>query len=133
MSNPQISWYSFNEEQNLCEHPPIDLGTALVVVEDYFAHTLKPSFASGEQALAETMFGFSRSPSEFIEVCLNGPSQISYVFELTESDASGLRKLLGGTFRYETELKSKSELIERVREFYTVSPAQIKRQLEMLK
>ena len=129
MGIANISWYSLDKDMKTCEHPPVDLDRAIEIVEDYYARG-NDTFATGEDALRATMFGFSRSKTEFIEICVHGPSQIAYKFELADPDASFLRRMFGGTFQFETELRSKSELIERVKEFFALAPAAIKARLQ---
>jgi hypothetical protein len=76
------------------------------------------------------MFGFSRSKSEFIEICVNGPTQISYKFEVADPTASWFSKLFKAVFRREAELHSREELVQKVEEFFTTPMLEIKRQLE---
>ena len=111
------------------EHESIDLNQALQLIDRYLARAGE-KFDTGEEALAATMFGFSRSPSEFIEICVNGPTQISYKFEVSRPEEPWYRKLFSGVFRYEQELHSREELIEKIREFFTTPSPEIKRRLE---
>jgi hypothetical protein len=77
------------------------------------------------------MFGFSRSETEFVEICINGPTRISYKFEMSDPGASWLRKAFqAGVFQYEEELHSKQELIQKVEEFFTTPPIEIKRRIQ---
>src|SRR3546814_6448716 len=117
MSNSYINWYSLDKDLQTCEHPPVDLDRALEIVNDYYAKGAR-TFESAEEAVSATMFGFSRSALEFIEFSVNGPSQISYKFELSDPNVSFLRKMFGGTFQFETMLQSKMEMVQRTQEFF---------------
>jgi len=46
-------------------------------------------------------YRFSRSKSEFIEISVNGPARISYLFEVADPEASWFRELFKGVFRHE--------------------------------
>jgi hypothetical protein len=124
MNNSDIRWYSISNKLALEEHEPIALEEALRIVDRYLNQGTE-EVASGEQALAATMFGFSRSKSDFIEICINGPTQISYKFEMADPDpdASWLRRMFKGVFQHEEELHSREELIMKVEEFF-MTPAQ---------
>ena len=111
------------------EHEPIELGEAHQIVERYLARGSE-KFKGAEEAIAATMFGFSRSKSEFIEISINGPTQISYKFEMSDPNESWFRKMFKSVFRHEVELHSREELLQKVEEFFTTPVQEIKRQLE---
>jgi hypothetical protein len=75
MNDSNIKWYSMTPKLAVEEHDPIGLDEALKLVDRYFARGSE-KFQTAEEAIAATMFGFSRSKSEFIEICINGPAQI---------------------------------------------------------
>jgi hypothetical protein len=127
--NNNISWYSMSRELAVQEHESIGLAQALQIVDRYLARG-NERFASGEAAIAATMFGFSRSRSEFIEICINGPTQISYKFEASDPDASWFRKLFMGVFRHEEELQSREQLVRKVEEFFTTPGPELRRKLQ---
>jgi hypothetical protein len=129
MTVTTMNWYSLDSKLKTCEHPPIDLDRAIQIASEYYDRGTK-TYESAEDAIADTMFGFSRSPSAFIELCVNGPSEISYKFELTDPSASWFRKVFGGTFQFETVLKSRDEMIQRVQEFFSLTPAALKTKLQ---
>ena len=129
MSDGQIRWYGMTSDLKTEEHEPIALAQALQIVDEHFAHA-DEKFESAEAALAATMFGFSRSKSEFIEICINGSTQISYRFEMSDPDASWVHKMFGGVFQYEEELQSKDALIRKVEEFFTLQPREIRSRLQ---
>jgi len=107
-----------NFDQKVEEHEPVDLKRAIEITDQYLARSGE-KFESGEEAIAATMFGFTRSKSEFIEICVNGRKRISYKFEFSDPDAPWFQKLRGGTFRFEEELHSRERLIEKVTEFFS--------------
>jgi hypothetical protein len=129
MSSERLGWYSLDSNLKGVDQAPVDLARAREIAEEYYARGLQ-SYVSGEEAVAATMFGFSRSPSVFIEICVNGASEISYTFEYSDPAASWLRKVFGGTYRFETVLPSKSELLQRIEEFFSMSAPALKAKLE---
>ncbi len=112
-----------------CEHSPVNVERALEIVDEYYSRA-DTFFENSEDALAATMFGFSRSASEFIEFCVNGSSSISYKFEWSDPSSSWLHKMFGGTFQFETTLQSKSQMNQRVQEFFTMTSAAIKEKIK---
>lgn len=129
MTESRITWYSTTRDLKTERHEPVGLDEALKIVDRYLA-AANQTFESGEEALAATMFGFSRSKSEFIEICVHGPSQISYLFEMSDPNASWFRKLFGGVYQHEEELHSRAQLVEKVTEFFTTPVQEIARRLK---
>jgi hypothetical protein len=129
MSDSEIKWYSMTPKLVIEEHEPIGLDEALKLVDRYLARSCE-RFETAEEAIAATMFGFSRSKSEFIEICVNGANQISYKFEVADLEAPWFRKRFKGVFRREAELHSREELRQKVEEFFTTPILEIKRRLE---
>ena len=111
------------------ERELVDLAQALKIADGYYTRAGE-KFESVEEAIAATMFGFSRSEKEFIEICVNGPAQISYKFELSEPGGSWLGRLFKGAFRREEELRSREELARKVEQFFTTPGQELKRRLE---
>src|SRR5438046_413560 len=111
MTDSKIRWYSMSSTLAVEEHDPIGLDEALKLVDRYLGRSSE-KFKTAEEAIAATMFGFSRSKSEFIEICVSGPAQISYRFEVADPEASWLSKLFKGAFRREAELHSREELVQ---------------------
>ena len=75
-------------------------------------------------------YRFSRSKSEFIEICVNGPARISYLFEVADPEASWFRELFKGVFRHEEALHSREDLVQKVEEFFTTPVQEMKRRLK---
>lgn len=129
MKKSRISWYSLDSDLKVQKHREVDVGRAIELVGEYYARGFR-TYESGEDAISATMFGFSHSPTQFIEFCVHGPSEISFTFESADSDAPQLSGSFGDTFRVETVLFSKEEMVERVKEFFAFAPAEIQARLQ---
>ena len=79
--NTPIKWYSINKDLSVVEHPAVQKEEACRIVDDYFSR-LKANYETGEEAMAQTMFGFQKSESEFIEICIHGDTHISFKYEI---------------------------------------------------
>jgi hypothetical protein len=121
----KLKWYSMNRQLKTEEHEPVTLQEALAILDRYLARAGE-KFESAEEAMAATMFGFCRSKSDFIEICINGENQFSYHFEMAEPNPSWLGRLFGGPFKHEEELRFRDELVQRVKEFFTTPASQIR-------
>jgi hypothetical protein len=120
MNETEIKWYSMNLDQKVEGHDPIDLKRAIEIVDGYFA-SRNEKFKDDKEAIAATMFGFSKSKSNFIEICVNGTKQISFKFEFSNPEASWFQKIRSATFRYEDELHSRDKLIQKITDFFSFS------------
>jgi hypothetical protein len=123
-----VAWYAISSDLKRNDRGPVDLNAALTVIDDYFAR-LQPKYESAEVALAETMFGFSRDSSDFIEVCLHTPTEISFTVELPRSPTRGLLARLRGPFRLERTLASRDTLRQDVTAYFTLTPEQFRAHL----
>ena len=121
-----VSWYTTALDLSIRERGTIELPAALRIVDEYFDR-LKPSYASGEEALSETTFGFSRAEDDFIEICLHGPTQISLNAELPAS--GGFIARLRGPSRKQLSLNSREALKRHVSGYFTLSPEAFRAQL----
>ena len=61
--------------------------------------------------------------------CLQTPSQISVRVEVPRSQGGGLLVWLRGRFRYEEVLTSRSDIAQRVEQYFTLTPEQFQGQL----
>jgi hypothetical protein len=120
MNETEIKWYSMNLDQKVEEHESIDLKRAIEIADQYLVRG-NEKFKDDREAIAATMFGFSKSKSNFVEICINGPKQISYKFEFLNPEPSWFRKLRNATFRYENELHSRDKLIQKITDFFSFS------------
>ena len=65
MNDP--TWYTIDENLATRERHTVNLDEALALAKKYVME-VRPFYESGEQAIAATRFGFSRSSNEFIEI-----------------------------------------------------------------
>ena len=126
MSEAKIPWYSMNSNLALEEHDPVDFTQAVKIAEGYLARGgLK--FKTGEEAIAATTFGFSRSSAEFIEICVHGVAHISFKFEAPDTSTPWFLKPWKGVFQHQEELGSRETLVQRIEAFYTHSTDELVR------
>jgi hypothetical protein len=127
MAADAVSWYGMDRRLKTVDHPPVELEQALAIARRYYANAGKV-YAGAEEAIAETMFGFTRGRETFIEICVNGVEQISFRYEAPRAEAANGGSLFGAlfrpkAFRFETVLASLPDLEARIRDFYALSPA----------
>jgi hypothetical protein len=132
MNDNKISWYSMTRELALQEHESVAFNRAIEIVDDYIARSSQ-QFQTGEDAIAATMFGFSRSTQEFIEICVHGPSKISYKFESPDKSVAWFLKPWRGIFSHQEDLRSREELVQRVEEFFLQAPNEILQRIKRQK
>jgi hypothetical protein len=117
-----ITQYAMTRDLKPVEREEVSLARALEIVDEYF-QKLRPQFSSAEEAIAKTMFGFARSKNSFIEICLNGPDQISLKFENPYKKAV-LFWHIQEYFQKEIVLKSLERLNEEVTLFFNLPLAE---------
>jgi hypothetical protein len=118
-----IRWYSTAPDLATRERDVVELPAALKVVDAYFDR-LKPGYSTGEEALSETTFGFSRNASDFVEICLHAPGEISLSVEFPPS--KGFLGKLRGASRKELSVKSREALKRYVSAYFTMSQDEFK-------
>jgi hypothetical protein len=91
---------------------------------------LQAHYDSGEEALSETMFGFSRSDAEFIELCIHDFTSISCKIELPSLPSSWWRRIRRGSSAFEADLHSGGEVIEIVAAFLTLGEEEFAKALQ---
>ena len=79
----QAVYYGIDVSGNTVEHGEVLAERALKVIDERFAG-LKDKYDSAEEAVAATIFGFSKTKDTFIEICLNGRDDISFKFEFPQ-------------------------------------------------
>ncbi len=121
MNFSEISWYSIDENLKTKENGVVSLPEAISIVNRYFSN-LKPAYETGEEALADTMFGFCRTSDTFIEICIHSPSEIAFKFEMSNAETPWYLKLFKGIEQFEETLKSREALIARVEKFFSSLP-----------
>lgn len=106
MADALAMHYGLSPELQTIEHGPVGLVAAIDVARAVYGRQ-RASYESGEQALADTMFGFSRGEHDFIELCVNGPDDISVTVELPVRAKWGI---FGKGFRDERTVRSLAEV-----------------------
>lgn len=126
-----IGWYSMDRDLKTREHPPVDLDRAIAIADEFCARGGRV-YEYAEEALSATTFGFSRSPTQFIELCAHGATEISFRYEYADPNASWWRRTFGGAFHHEATLRSRNELIRRIEQFFVLHPTAMKAALRNL-
>lgn len=121
-------WYSIDENLATQDHHEVDLNEALAITQRY-ATSVRSHYESFEEAYSQTTFGFIRSGKEFIEIGVCSPSEILVKFELPRADTPWIIRLLRGPFQYEETVHSVDALEERVRQFFNMTPDELRSQL----
>lgn len=129
MNAKKITWYSMTRDLTVQEHEPVALERATQIVDEYMSRASE-QFESGEDAIASTMFGFSRSAQDFVEICIHNPNRISFKFEAIDPDVPWFLKPWKRIFQHQEELKSRDSLINRVQDFFLHSSDEILRRLK---
>src|SRR5262245_21146714 len=80
-SDEVVMHYGLDRQLQIIEHGPVGLPAAVDLTRDVYGRQ-REFYETGEEALADTMFGFSRGDHDFIEVCVNGRDDISVTIEL---------------------------------------------------
>ena len=114
-----IRWYALNADLQTVEHESLDLDGAYAIIDRYFAR-LQSHYKTGEEALAETMFGFVRTDESYMQICLHSPDAIDveYDFSLVKNP---LLRLFAGRRQRDERLTSREELRGRTRLFFSHS------------
>ena len=114
-----IRWYSLDTHLRTVDHEALDLDGAYDIIDRYLA-ALRPRYESGEEAMAATMFGFSRQDGSYIQICLHTPTTIDveYDFSLVKNP---LLRLIAGRRQRDERLTSRDQLRARMRLFFTHS------------
>jgi len=111
--------YRVDRSLRVWELGRVSLEEAKHMVDARFAR-LQARYESGEEALSETMFGFSRSDDEFVELCIHDFTNISCRIELPSLPPSWWRRIRRGSSALEAELHNRAEVIEIVTAVFTL-------------
>jgi hypothetical protein len=116
-----ITWYSTDKDLVMVDQEVVGKDGAMAVIDGYFAR-LRPKYDTAEEATAETMFGFQKSKSEFVEICINGSEAISFKYEVSLP-----KKVLFLTvpklFQKEVILHSRDDVKAKVAAFFELDSA----------
>jgi hypothetical protein len=72
-----VQLYRFDANLHIVEKGVITLQDALVLLHEC-QDAARSSYESGEEAMAATSFGLTRTESDFLEVSCNGPDQVGF-------------------------------------------------------
>jgi hypothetical protein len=123
-----ITWYAITQELKPDWRGPIELSEALRVVDEY-ASRLRPFYHTGEEALAETKFGFSRDTDDYIDICLYTLTDISLSVELPVPPAEGLLANRDLWFCWDHTVDSLESVKRHVTAYFTLTPEAFKTHL----
>jgi len=124
-----IIWYSIDRTLKVESHEPVDLNGAVKIIDQYLSN-YKLKYDSGEDALAASMFGFSRGDNDFIEICINGLNLISVEIELPSVKSNSILNIFKNNYKYIETLDSTYELQKRTHQYFTLSPKELIGQLK---
>lgn len=121
MSETKLTWYSMNRDLKVIEHDPVGLEEAIQIVDRYMEHAGE-HFEWFEDCVAATVFGFSRTKEEFIEISIDGPDLISFKYEAPVHGLKWYQRLWKSSVKQEEkELHSRDELVQHVEEFFRMT------------
>jgi hypothetical protein len=109
--------YGLTPELQTIEHGRVELAAAIDVTRAVYGRQ-RSSYETGEEALADTMFGFARAKDDFIELCVNGPEAVSITVALPIRAGWGI---FGQSVRAERTVRSLGEAEEWLRRYFTLS------------
>ena len=114
-----IRWYSLDEDLHTVDHEVVDLEKANAIIDRYL-EAVRPYYETGEEALAATMFGFTRLDDSYMQICVHSLSaiDIEYDFSLINNP---LLRLIGGHRQRDERLTSRDQLRARTELFFTHS------------
>ena len=116
-----IAWYSTNRDLSTEDRGAVDVEAAMDIVRRYFGN-LKTHYDSGEEALAATMFGFSRSESDYIELCIHTTTHVALRVEPPPRSSGGVFRRLLRAKAGDIKLGSQGETEQCVREYFQETP-----------
>src|SRR5207249_5477990 len=117
-----ISWYSLDTDLRTVEHGSVDLDGAYGIIDGYLGR-LRPHYQTGEEALAATMFGFTRLDGSYMQICVHTPDTIDVEYDFSLVKNPLLRFLAGRrengaagsrSEEHTSELQSRFDLVCRL-------------------
>ncbi len=123
-----IRWYSTTAALTTQEHDYVSVDQALEISRSYYARAAN-TYASAEEAISETMFGFSMDAKTFIEFCVNDATNISFRFETPRTTGSWLSRLGRSIVQVEKTLQDLASMETEVTAFFSSSPEGMARRL----
>ena len=116
----RVSLYGIDDQLRTVERGAVSLEQARDVIDAHFSE-VKPSYPTGEEALAQTMFGFCKPTGSFVELCIHTLSEISFKFESQVLGRSVLFGLGSRRYQFEATLRSRADVIAAVERFFVSS------------
>ena len=113
-------WYTFDTDQ-IRERGTVSLERAFEIFDGVLSR-LQPAYASGEEALAETMFGFSRGSGNFVELCVHTTEHVSCRIELSVFPRVFV---LAGRFEWALDLQP-DDVRKLLADFFKLSPENLR-------
>ena len=104
------SAYGFDLKLKTQEYGQVSLQEAIGLFDTRLAN-LREFYESGEEALRDTMFGFSRGVDDFIELCIHARDHVACSIELPSLEPEG---------RFERKLTTRGEVISMLTDFFTL-------------
>jgi hypothetical protein len=124
-----LRWYSMTSSLETQEHDFVSLEQALEIGRDRYSKAGR-KYDKGEDAIADTMFGFFRDEKTFLELCVNGFSDVSLRFETPRTGGSWLNRLTSSTISIEKTLKDPASMEVEITAFFSMSPEQFRKHLD---
>lgn len=119
-----ISYYSMDEDLNTVENGIVTKQQAMDIIDKYILAQDIPT-ETGEQAVANSMFGFSINSDTFIELALDTRDEFRIKFETPETKKLAFIKI-PGLFQKEKFTQDKEELKRIAAEFFDLSHDEFK-------
>jgi hypothetical protein len=120
-------WYTLDKDLTVQDRGTVSLGRALEIFDGVLSR-LQPAYASGEEALAETMFGFSRGSGNFVELCVHTTDHVNCQIELPGPSRLG-GSLFARRFEWNRDVRP-DEARRLLSDFFDLSPEDLRRALE---
>ena len=108
-------YYGVDVSGDTVEHGSAEAARAMQIIDERFAG-YKDTWQNAGEALAGTMFGFSKGKDTFVEICINGTDSISFKFEFPLPKKLFIFRDVYGI---ELKLRSKDELCALVEMFFS--------------
>jgi hypothetical protein len=110
-----VKWYAMNSELEVAEQGEVTIEKAAEVIDRYIALQSQP-VQSGEESIANSLFGFCLDDKTFIEIAMESEEQYRVKFETPEKT-----KLLFFTipslYQKEIHITGRDRLLDVVRHF----------------
>jgi hypothetical protein len=111
--------YGYDLALNTEEYGPVSLREAIGLFDARLSH-MREYYESGEEALRDTMFGFSRGDGEFIQLCIHSQDHVACTIELPSLEPGGIERKLTG----------RGEAVAMLTDFFTLPEAVLAERLE---